>query len=116
MPAPSAWLPSWTPFPRMRTRRHAAHAAAIEAAQLLRFDAIAAAVERAAPICGACSKRWLAPGAAFSALTLSSPNHLPLPLQAQMDSYAAMADALAQGDGPAQGLSEDFYISATWLQ
>jgi ubiquitin carboxyl-terminal hydrolase 48 len=36
--------------------------------------------------------------------------------QAQLDRYAAMADALAKGDGPAQGLSEDFYISATWLQ
>ncbi len=33
-----------------------------------------------------------------------------------MDRYAAMADALAKGEGPAQGLSEDFYISSTWLQ
>ena len=37
-------------------------------------------------------------------------------VQAQLDRYAAMADALAKGDGPAQGLSEDYYISASWLQ
>ena len=40
----------------------------------------------------------------------------PLCVQAQLDRFAAMADALAKGDGPAQGLAEDFFISATWLQ
>lgn len=41
---------------------------------------------------------------------------LSTPAQAQLDRFAAMADALAKGDGPAQGLAEDFFISATWLQ
>lgn len=54
--------------------------------------------------------------ALFPAWHSAAPTTLSLSLQAQMDSYAAMADALAKGDGPAQGLSEDFYISATWLQ